>query len=603
MTSHPTAPAYAPPSSTESWRQRLGHFVPKSFTVFREGYSRHAFWGDLVGGLTVGVIALPLAMAFAINSGPGLKPEVGLYTAVVAGFLISLLGGSRVQIAGPTGAFMPILYLIVQKHGYDGLAIATVMAGIILIILGIAKLGSMIKFIPYPVTTGFTAGIAVIIFSSQMKDFFGLRMDAAPPDFVEKWHAYVEAFRAHGINRYATGIALGGVVVIALLRRFAPRIPGAIVAVILASVAVTALNLESKGVETIGSKFGGIPRTLPAPNFDWVRGITFDRVRTLLPEGATIAMLAAIESLLCCVVADGMIGGRHRSNLELCAQGVGNIASICFGGIPATGAIARTAANVKSGGRTPVAGMIHAVFVLLCMLALAPLAARIPMPVFASVLVVVAWNMSERDHFAHLFKAPRSDIAVLLTTFGLTVLTDLTFAVGVGMVLAALLFMKRMIEVTNVGALRDELSDANGADDPNAIAMRDVPRDVEVYEINGPFFFGVADRLQTVLRGLKRPPRVFVLRMRRVTSVDATGLHALDEFHDNCRRQHTRLLLAGVHAQPMFAMTKYDLLDKIGESNMFEDIDDALNAAREFVGQQPQPKPETAVAEVSRQRG
>jgi SulP family sulfate permease len=297
-----------------------------------------------------------------------------------------------------------------------------------------------------------------------------------------------------------------------------------------------------------------------------------------------------------------MIGGRHRSNVELCAQGVGNIASICFGGIPATGAIARTAANVKSGGRTPLAGMVHAVFILLCMLALAPLAAKIPMPVFASVLVVVAWNMSERDHFVHLFKAPRSDIAVLLTTFGLTVLTDLTMAVGVGMVLAAMLFMKRMIEVTNVGALRDELSDANGIDDPNAIALRDIPRGVEVYEINGPFFFGVADRLQAVLRGLERPPKVFILRMRKVTSVDASGLHALDEFHDNCRRQHTRLLLSGVHAQPMFAMTKYELLDKIGEQNMFEDIDDALNAARAIVGQQPLPKPLTAVAEVARQR-
>src|SRR5688572_29754404 len=444
---------------------------------------------------------------------------------------------------------MPILYLIVQKHGYDGLAIATVMAGVILLILGIAKLGSMIKFIPYPVTTGFTAGIAVIIFSSQMKDFFGLRMGAPPPDFVEKWYAYALAFRAHGVNTFATAIALGGVAVIALLRRFAPRIPGAIVAVILASVVVTAFNLESKGVETIGSKFGGIPGTLPAPSFGWAQSITLDKVRTLIPEATTIAMLAAIESLLCCVVADGMIGGRHRSNVELCAQGVGNIASICFGGIPATGAIARTAANVKSGGRTPVAGMIHAVFVLLCMLALAPLAARIPMPVFASVLVVVAWNMSERDHFTHLFKAPRSDIVVLLATFGLTVLTDLTIAVGVGMVLAAILFMKRMAQVTNVGAITREFDDSvdefPDQTDPNSMARRDVPAGVEVYEINGPFFFGVADRLKDTLRGLERPPKVFILRMRHVTAIDATGMHALDEFHDKCRKQHTTLLLSG----------------------------------------------------------
>src|SRR5687768_1394097 len=593
QTIEPSAPSPAP-----SLRSRFAHFLPKSVIVFREGYTLPTFWHDLAAGVTVGVIALPLAMAFAINSGPGLKPEVGLYTAIVGGFLISLLGGSRVQVAGPTGAFMPILYLIVQRHGYDGLAIATVMAGAILIVLGIARLGGMIKFIPYPVTTGFTAGIAVIIFSTQMKDFFGLRMDGAPPpEFVGKWHAYWQAFRAHGANGYATVVAVGGVVVIALLRRLAPRVPGAIVAVILASVAVAAFNLEARGVETIGSKFGGIPRTLPTPTIQWVHAITLDKVRTLIPEATTIALLAAIESLLCCVVADGMTGGRHRSDVELCAQGVGNIASICFGGIPATGAIARTAANVKSGGRTPVAGMIHAAFVLLCMLLLAPLAARIPMPVFASVLVVVAWNMSERDHFTHLFKAPRSDVAVLLTTFGLTVLTDLTIAVGVGMVLAAMLFMKRMIEVTNVGALRDEMSEANGADDPNAISLRDVPKGVEVYEINGPFFFGVADRLKDTLRRIERPPKVFILRMRRVTSVDATGLHALDEFHDKCRKQHTRLLLAGVHAQPMFAMTKYDLLDKIGEGNMFEDIDDALNAAREMVGQAAQPKPPTAMPE------
>lgn len=603
MASNVTAAVSLPATGRAKFLSQLPHYLPKSVICLRKGYSLSIFWHDLLAGITVGVIALPLAMAFAINSGPGLAPQLGLYTAVVAGFLISALGGSRVQIAGPTGAFMPILYLIVEKHGYEGLAIATVMAGIILIVLGIAKLGSMIKFIPYPVTTGFTSGIAVIIFSSQMKDFFGLEMGNPPPDVVGKWYVYGIAFRENGINWYATAIALGGVAVIALLRRFAPRIPGAIVAVILASIAVAAFNLEGKGVETIGSKFGGIPRTLPHPTFHWVHGITLQKIRTLIPEGATIAMLAAIESLLCCVVADGMIGSRHRSNIELCAQGIGNIASICFGGIPATGAIARTAANVKSGGRTPVAGMIHAIFVLLCMLLFAPLAARIPMPVFASVLVFVAWNMSEKDHFTHLFKAPRSDIAVLLTTFGLTVLTDLTIAVGVGMVLAAMLFMKRMIEVTNVGALRDEIAETEAeSGDPNALAVRDIPKGVEVFEINGPFFFGVADRLKDTLRGLERPPKVFILRMRKVTAVDATGLHALNEFHDKCRKQGTQLLLSGVHAQPMFAMAKYELLDKIRESNMFGNIDDALDRAREIVGQPHQPKPATAVAEVARER-
>jgi SulP family sulfate permease len=317
-------------------------------------------------------------------------------------------------------------------------------------------------------------------------------------------------------------------------------------------------------------------------------------------------MLAAIESLLCCVVADGMIGGRHKSNVELIAQGVGNIASIIFGGIPATGAIARTAANVKTGGRTPLAGMVHALFVLACMLALAPLAVKIPMPVFGSVLVFVAWNMSERDHFKSLFKAPRADIAVLLTTFGLTVLADLTVAVGVGMVLAAMLFMKRMSDVTNVGALKDEM-DETGPEfpdlvDPNSIGRRDIPHGVEVYEINGPFFFGVADRLKDTLRGLERPPKVFILRMRRVPAIDATGMHALDEFHAKCRKRGTTLLLSGVHAQPIFAMTKYGLVEKIGVENLYGNIDDALNRAREIVGVPIKPKPSIAVPEVARER-
>jgi SulP family sulfate permease len=580
----------------------------------REGYGREHFWNDLLAGLTVGVIALPLAMAFAINSGPDtiMTPQMGLYTAIVAGFLISLLGGSRVQIAGPTGAFMPILYAIVAKHGYDGLAVATLMAGVILIILGIARLGSMIKFIPYPVTTGFTAGIAVIIFSSQMKDFFGLQMGNAPPEFFKKWATYWVAFQLHGISWYSTGIALGGVILIGGFRKFAPRIPGPIVAVILASAVVAIFHLDDKSrfgdyaVATIGSKFGGIPRTPPTPHWHLYQAFTFDRIRALIPEATTIALLASIESLLCCVVADGMIGGRHKSNCEHVAQGIGNIASIFFGGIPATGAIARTAANVKAGGKTPLAGMIHAIFILACMLLLAPLAAKIPMPIFASILVVVAWGMSEKDHFTHLFKAPRSDIAVLLTTFGLTVIVDLTVAVGVGMVLAALLFMKRMSEVTNVGAIRDEIEETGDEfpdlTDPNAIQKRDVPPHVEVYEITGPFFFGVADRLKDTLRALEKPPKVFILRMRRVTAIDATGMHALDEFHDKCRKQGTQLILSGVHAQPMYALAKYELLDKIGESNLFGNIDDALDRARELIGAPPAPHPQNAIPEVARER-
>jgi SulP family sulfate permease len=603
-------PQIDPTAPKQSFWNKFEPWIPKSIVCWREGAGRQFFFNDLAAGVTVGIVALPLAMAFAINSGPGLTPEMGLYTAIVAGFLVSLLGGSRVQIAGPTGAFMPILYVIVQKHGYEGLAVATVMAGAILIAMGIFKLGSMIKFIPYPVTTGFTSGIAVIIFSSQMKDFFGLTMDAPPPEFAAKWTSYLAAVRQHGVNPTSTIIALAGLAVIVTLRKPAPRIPGTIIAVILASAAVAILHLDDtkiwgeRAIATIGTKFGGIPRQLPSPHFGIFHAFTYTRMRELIPEATTIALLASIESLLCCVVADGMIGGRHKSNLELVTQGIANIGSILFGGIPATGAIARTAVNVKSGGRTPLAGMIHSVFILLCMLLLAPLAVKIPMAVFASVLVMVAWNMSERDHFRHLFSAPRGDILVLLTTFGLTVLADLTVAVGVGMILAAMLFMKRMSEVTNVGSSfqleNKESFDVLDRGDPNAIINRQVPRGVEVYEINGPFFFGVADRLKDTLRGLGKPPKVFVLRMRRVPAIDATGLHALDEFHEKCRKQNTTLLLSGVHAQPVFALTKYGLTEKIGEENMFANIDEALDRARELLGLPSEQRPGPSVPEVAR---
>jgi SulP family sulfate permease len=344
---------------------------------------------------------------------------------------------------------------------------------------------------------------------------------------------------------------------------------------------------------------------LPVKLHDWNDvTVVFGKARALIPEATTIAILAAIESLLCAVVADGMIGGRHKSNCELVAQGVANIASVLFGGIPATGAIARTATSVKAGARTPLSGMVHSLTLLVFMLLLAPLAAKIPLAVLASVLIIVAWNMSEVDHFRTLMRAPGSDIVVLLTTFGLTVLTDLTVAVGVGMVLAALLFMKRMSDVTNVAGIRQELEDTdaplNDAGDPNALETRDVPADVEVYEINGPFFFGIADRLKDTLRGLERPPRAFILRMRRVPAIDATGMHALEEFYLKCKRQGTRLLLAGVHAQPMFALARYGLTDRIGEENLFESIDDALNAARQMVGVQPAAKPVVSAPEVAR---
>lgn len=583
----------------------MPRYLPKSIVCLREGYTARGVLADVLAGLTVGVIALPLAMAFGIASIPksvadsaGLSPPaMGLYTAVVAGFIISALGGSRVQIGGPTGAFIVIVYGVASQYGYDGLATATLMAGGIMVLMALFRFGAMIKFIPYPVTTGFTSGIALIIFSSQIKEFFGLKIDALPPDFVGQLRAY--AAQVGTWSPGAAAIGGGSLLVLALLRRYAPRIPGAIVVILLAGTVVYLFGL---GVPTIGSVFGGIPRSLPAPHLPQ---LMFGQWRELLPSALTIAMLASIESLLSAVVADGMTGFRHKTDCELMAQGLANIASVCFGGIPATGAIARTAANVKSGGRTPLSGMIHAATLLLCMGLLAPLATNIPLASLAAVLMMVAWNMSELDHFRSLLRAPRGDVAVLLTTFGLTVFADLTIAVGVGTVLAAMLFIRRMAEVSNISAVRRELD--NGADDlaelkdPNAISARDIPPGVEVYEINGPFFFGIADRLQDTLRGLERPPRVFILRMRRVPAMDATGLHALEEFYEKCHRQGTVLLLSGVHAQPLNVLVQHSLSEKIGSKNLSGNIDDALNRARELLGLPVGTRPEGAVAEVARE--
>ncbi len=565
----------------------MPRFLPKSVVCVREGYTRSRLVSDLIAGLTVGIIALPLAMAFGIASIPetvaatdGISPPaVGLYTAVVAGFLVSVFGGSRVQIAGPTGAFIVIVYDIAARHGFAGLATATMMAGVIMIIMGLARFGAMIKFIPYPVTTGFTSGIAVIIFSSQIKDFFGLGMGAVPAEFVEKWQAYAQHAASWQLEPVAVGI--GSLAVMILLRRFAPRVPGAIVAVVLASFAVWALGLP---VDTIGSRFGEIPRTLPAPHLP---AFSFELMRELVPEATTIALLAAIESLLSAVVADGMIGGRHKADCELVAQGAANLASVVFGGIPATGAIARTVANIKNGGRTPLAGIIHAAVLLLIMAVLAPLASTIPLATLAAVLMMVAWNMSEIDHFRSILRAPGSDIAVLLTTFGLTVFMDLTVAVGVGVVLASILFMKRMTEVSDVIDIARELEDGNGGwdelDDPDAVAKKVVPQGVEVYEITGPFFFGVADRLKDVLREVEPPPRIFILRMRKVPAIDATGMHALDEFHDKCARQGTVLLLSGVNPHVREALERSGLFGDTLAGNVLGNIDLALERARELL--------------------
>ncbi|MEX2188487.1 MAG: sulfate permease [Pirellulales bacterium] len=584
----------------------MPRLLPASVVCLREGYTRRILTSDLVAGLTVGIIALPMAIAFGINSIPesvareaGISPPaMGLYTAVVAGFLISLLGGSRVQIGGPTGAFIVIVSAVASRHGYGGLATATLMAGAIVTIMGLFRFGAMIKFIPYPVTTGFTSGIAVIILTSQVKDFFGLSMAAPPSEFAERVGALGRALPSWDVA--TTAVAAGSLLMLVGLRRFAPRVPGAIVTVVLAAFVVWACGLS---VETIEARFGAIPQTLPAPHLPELR---FDRLRELIPDATTIALLIAIESLLSAVVADGMTGQRHKSDCELVGQGVANVASVVFGGIPATGAIARTAANVKSGGRTPLAGMIHAVTLAGVMAVAAPLAGAIPLATLAAVLVVVAWNMSEIQHFRSILRAPLSDTAVLLTTFGLTVFVDLTVAVGVGMVLASFLFMKRMAEVSNVSALTAELrgddDELGELKDPNALDRRHVPNDVEVFEINGPFFFGVADRLHDVLGRLERPPKVFILRMRRVPAIDASGLHALGQFHAKCKRQGTALLLSGVHAQPLFAFVRHGFDDVIGSENMFGNIDDALNAAREILGLPPEPPPRGARPEVAREQ-
>lgn len=558
---------------------KLSDYIPKSIEVFRppyKPYTRSVFVSDLVAGATVAIVALPLAMALAIASGT--TPDKGLFTAIVAGFLISALGGSRVAIGGPTGAFVILVYHIIERHGYNGLLVATAMAGVILVIMGLAGFGSLIKFIPYPVTTGFTAGIAVVIASTQIKDSLGLTMETVPADFLDKWEAYGHALGTW--NHAATALTAGSLVIILGFRRFLPRIPGAIVAVVVASAAAYALDLP---VETIGSKFGGIPRSLPTPTFP---EISWPLIQNLVPDATTIALLAAIESLLCCVVADGMLGFRHKSNCELVAQGAANLASVLFGGLPATGAIARTTANIQSGGRTPVAGMAHAVFLVVILMTLAPLASLIPLASLAAILLVVAWNMSEIDHFRSLMRAPKSDIAVLLTTFGLTVLIDLTVAVQVGMVLAALLFMRRMTEVTNIRSLTETTEDAAASAVRADRALKEraaVPEGVLVYEINGPFFFGVVDLLADVGARGQGAPSVIIFQMRDVPAIDASGIHALEQFHSRCHRQGADLLLVGLHAQPWMAVRRAGLDDIVGEENFCSDLDEALERAKRIL--------------------
>ena len=548
-------------------------FKPKLFTLVK-GYTLATFIADAIAGLTVGVVALPLAMAFAIAS--GLPPERGLFTAIIAGFLISFLGGSRVQIGGPTGAFVVIVSGIVAQYGYAGLAWCTLMAGGLLILFGIFRLGGLIRFIPFPVTTGFTSGIAVVIFSTQIKDLFGLRMTEVPAEFIPKWGAYFHAFGSASVSTAAIGLGTVGIIVV--LRRWAPRLPGMLIAMIISTIVVALFHLD---VETIGGRFGSLPRMLPSPALP---ALDFSQIGGLIPAAFTVALLAAIESLLSATVADGMIGGKHRPNAELIAQGIANISGVFFGGIPATGAIARTATNVKSGAKTPVAGMIHAVTLLLILLLCAPLAAKIPLASLAGILVVVSYNMSEHRHFASILKGPRSDRLVLLLTFVLTVLVDLTLAVQVGIVLSALLFMRRMSELADVHAITRELKgDEDPEFDPLSIELREVPPGVEVYEVNGPFFFGMADSFWSALRGIERSVPVLILRIRNVPAIDATGLHVLEELHHKCLRQKTQLVFSGVTSQPMSVFKKSGFFEIVGSDNICASIDDALIRARTII--------------------
>jgi len=546
-------------------------FEPKLFTTLREGYTARDFGRDALAGIVVGIVAFPLAIAFAIAS--GVRPEQGLYTAIVAGFLISLLGGSRVQIGGPTGAFVVLVAGIVAEFGYEGLAVATLMAGVFLMLMALARLGDVIRFMPYPVTVGFTTGIALIIAVGQVGDALGLTLGAAPADFMARLSAY--ASHIDTVDPSAVGLFVATIAIIQLWPRVGSRVPGPMVAIVVTTALAHALGLD---VDTIHARFGDVPRSLPPFR---VPGVDLELLPKLVSPAITIALLAAIESLLSAVVADGLSGGRHRSNMELLAQGVANVFSPLFGGIPATGAIARTATNVRNGGRTPVAGIVHAATLAIILVAAGPWASLIPMATLAGILIVVAYNMSEWHVFVRLLRGPRSDALVLLATFTLTVVVDLTVAIQAGVVLASLLFMRRMAEVTQVRPIRDMIE--YGEAEPVEEEMPAIPPGIEVFEINGTFCFGAASKFTETLLASRSAPEVVILRMRHVLAIDATGLNALEEVAGRLERRGARLLLSGVRAQPLMAMERSGAVERIGQDRMFDDFDSALGHARELL--------------------
>lgn len=552
-------------------------FHPKSLTCLR-GYNKTTFMSDLMAGVIVGIVALPLAIAFAIAS--GVSPEKGIITAVIAGFIVSALGGSKVQIGGPTGAFIVIVYGVIQQYGISGLTVATIIAGVLLVLLGVFKLGTVIKFIPYPVVVGFTSGIAVTIFTTQMTDVFGLSFggETVPGDFIGKWMLYFKHFNT--VNWWNFIVSVTSVIIIAVTPKISKKIPGSLVAIILVTIGVWCLKsfFGIDSIDTIGDRFS-INSQLPKaemPALDW------EAIKNLFPVAVTIAALGAIESLLSATVADGMISDHHNSNTELIALGVANMVTPIFGGIPATGAIARTMTNINNGGRTPVAGMIHAVVLLLILLFLMPLARFIPMACLAGVLVVVSYNMSGWRSFTALLKNPKSDVIVLLITFFLTVIFDLTVAIAVGLLLACLLFIKRIMETTEITAIKEEIhvEDEAGIMHDESIT---IPAGVEVYEINGPYFFGVATQFEELMSDFRDKSKVRVIRMRKVPFIDSTGIHNLSNFCEMSLKNKIVVVLSGVNPQVHSALHKAGFYDLVGEKNICPNINVALSRAEEIM--------------------
>ena len=560
-------------------------FKPKLLTTLRH-YNKQQFTTDLLAGIIVGIVALPLAIAFGIAS--GVTPEKGIITAIVAGLIVSLLGGSKVQIGGPTGAFIIIIYGIIQQYGFEGLTIATLMAGVFLIMFGVLHLGTIIKYIPYPIVVGFTSGIALTIFTTQIKDLFGLTMETVPSDFIEKWVAYIGSFGT--IDLWSAGVGIGSVAVIAAWPMIAKynnvlkKLPGSLIAIIVMTVAVLLLKQYAgvESVETIGDRFS-ISNQLPDAEMP---SISWNVIKGLVSPAITIAILGAIESLLSATVADGVIGDRHDSNTELIAQGVANLASPIFGGIPATGAIARTMTNINNGGRTPVAGIVHAAVLLLIFLFLMPLAQYIPMACLAGVLVIVSYNMSGWRSFASIMKNPKSDVIVLVVTFLLTVLFDLTIAIEVGLICACLLFMRRMAETTDVKVISDEIDPEEEQSDfqMGNLEHLTIPEGVEVYEINGPYFFGAGNKFEDLMAtmGHKRP-KVRIIRMRKVPFVDSTGIHNLTNLCAMSQKEGIQVVLSGVNPKVQAVLHKSGFDQMLGEENICSHINIALERANSLV--------------------